>query len=73
MQYRRLPGTELDLSVVGFGCWAIGGLWWGDDVRDADSAAAIESALDAGINWFEPVEMILYQMDQNDVSKTMLI
>ena len=27
----------------------------------------------AGINWFEPVEMILYQMDQNDVSKTMLI
>lgn len=50
---RRLPGTDLELSVVGLGCWAIGGLWWGDDVRDEDSAAAIEAALEGGVNWFD--------------------
>lgn len=53
MEFRRLPGTDLNLSVVGLGCWAIGGLWWGDDVRDEDSKVAIEAALDAGINWLD--------------------
>ena len=53
MKYRRVPGTELELSVVGMGCWAIGGTWWGDDVRDEVSVAAVHAALDAGINWFD--------------------
>jgi methylglyoxal reductase len=53
MQRRRLPGTDLDLSVVGLGCWAMGGLWWGDDVRDEDSVAAVHAALDEGVNWFD--------------------
>lgn len=53
MQKRTLPGTDLDLSVVGFGCWAMGGLWWGDDIRDSDSEAAVQRALDLGINWFD--------------------
>ncbi|GMV43911.1 MAG: hypothetical protein AMXMBFR64_56270 [Myxococcales bacterium] len=53
MQRRDIPGTDLSLSVVGFGCWAIGGLWWGNDVTDGDSAGAIEAALEAGINWFD--------------------
>lgn len=53
MLYRRLPGTDLELSVLGFGCWAMGGLWWGDDVRDEDSSAAVERALDLGVNWFD--------------------
>jgi aryl-alcohol dehydrogenase-like predicted oxidoreductase len=35
------------------GCWAIGGLWWGNDVDDATSALAIEAALDEGIDWFD--------------------
>ena len=53
MKTRRLPGTELDLSVVGFGCWALGKQYWGDDVDDATSANAINTALDEGINWFD--------------------
>jgi len=53
METRTLPGTDLALSVVGLGCWAIGGEWWGDDVRDADSIAAIETALELGITWFD--------------------
>lgn len=53
MKYRRLPGTELDLSVIGFGCWAIGGDYWGDDVTDKQSAEAIHRAIELGINWFD--------------------
>lgn len=53
MRTRRLPGTDLDLSIVGFGGWAIGGDYWGDDVTDARSRDAIAAALDVGINWFD--------------------
>lgn len=53
MKRRTIPGTDLELSVVGFGCWAIGGKWWGDDVRDDVSTSAIHAALDHGINWFD--------------------
>ena len=53
MQKRNLPGTDLDLSVVGFGCWAMGGLWWGNDVRDSDSEEAVQKALEHGVNWFD--------------------
>ncbi len=53
MAYRRLAGSQLELSRLGFGCWAIGGQYWGDDVVDSDSIAAVHAALDAGINWFD--------------------
>ncbi len=53
MKTRRLPGTDLDLSIVGFGCWAIGKTWWGDDVDDATSIRAVRRALDLGVDWFD--------------------
>ena len=53
MKYRRLPGTDLVLSAVGFGCWPMGGEHWGDDARDDDLIAAVHAALDAGVNWFD--------------------
>src|SRR5258706_15829436 len=53
MRFRPLPGTDLTLSVVGLGCWAIGKKWWGDDVDDDASIAAVKAALDAGINWVD--------------------
>lgn len=60
MKFRTVPGTELSLSVVGFGCWAIGGRWWGDDVRDETSVQAIHRALDLGINWFDTAPLYGY-------------
>ena len=53
MRTRTLPGTDLHLSVIGMGCWAIGGQFWGDDGHDDRSAAAIRAALDHGIKWFD--------------------
>ncbi|MBI2619854.1 MAG: aldo/keto reductase [Ignavibacteriales bacterium] len=55
MKTRKLGTNGPDLTVIGFGAWAIGGPWvygWGP-VDDRESIAAIHAALDAGINWID--------------------
>ncbi|MCC5874864.1 MAG: aldo/keto reductase [Candidatus Sumerlaeia bacterium] len=55
MEKRKLGNSDLSLTVVGFGSWAIGGPWkmgWGP-TDDKESEAAIKSALDNGINWID--------------------
>ena len=55
MQTRKLGYTDLHLTTVGLGTWAIGGPWlfgWGAQ-DDADSIATIQAALDLGINWID--------------------
>ncbi|MEJ8567970.1 aldo/keto reductase [Elongatibacter sediminis] len=49
MRYQPLGSSGIEASVVGFGAWAIGGLWWGG-ADEAESISAIHAALDAGIN-----------------------
>lgn len=53
---RRLGNSDLELTPIGFGAWAIGGGdWqysWGPQ-DDSDSIAAIHRALDLGINWID--------------------
>jgi len=55
MQIRKLGYTDLKLTTVGLGTWAIGGPWqWGWGPQDDDEAiAAILASLDAGINWID--------------------
>jgi len=52
MKYTRLPNTELDVSVIAMGCWALSGdATWG--VQDENDAIdAIRASLDLGINFF---------------------
>ena len=55
MRTRKLGNTELELSVIGLGTWAIGGSWqfgWGPQ-DDADSIRTICAAVDAGISWID--------------------
>jgi aryl-alcohol dehydrogenase-like predicted oxidoreductase len=56
MQTRRLGQSDLEITPLGFGAWAIGGgdwtFGWGDQ-DDDDSVAAIEEAVDLGINWID--------------------
>jgi aryl-alcohol dehydrogenase-like predicted oxidoreductase len=52
---RRLGRTDMDITRVGFGAWAIGGSWafgWGEQ-DDRESVAAIRHAVDSGINWID--------------------
>jgi aryl-alcohol dehydrogenase-like predicted oxidoreductase len=52
----QLGTSDLHITPVGFGAWAIGGggwqFAWGAQ-NDRDSIAAIRAALDAGINWID--------------------
>src|SRR3569832_454137 len=53
MRYTVLPGTDLRVSVIAMGCWALAGdSTWGEQ-SEADSVAATRAALDAGINFFD--------------------
>ena len=52
MEYRQLGRSELEVSVIGFGGFAIGGRWWGDP-DDQAAIAAVRRALDLGINLFD--------------------
>ena len=55
MRFRTLGRDGPELSVVGFGAWAIGGPWawgWGRQ-DDRQSIAALHRALDAGVNWID--------------------
>ena len=56
MQKRKLGNSDLELSPIGLGAWAIGGDDWGmgwGPQEDADSIATIHEALDCGINWID--------------------
>lgn len=56
MKTRKLGNSDLDITLIGFGAWAIGGgdwqFGWGHQ-DDADSIAAIHRALESGINWID--------------------
>jgi aryl-alcohol dehydrogenase-like predicted oxidoreductase len=55
MQQRKLGYTDLSLSTIGFGAWAVGGPWdfgWGPQ-DDDDSVATLRQAIDLGINWVD--------------------
>lgn len=56
MEKRQLGNSDLHITPIGFGAWAIGGgNWeysWGPQ-DDTESIAAIHRALDFGINWID--------------------
>jgi aryl-alcohol dehydrogenase-like predicted oxidoreductase len=52
---RKLGNSDLEITPIGFGAWAVGGAWefgWGVQ-DDADSIAAIHRALELGVNWID--------------------
>jgi aryl-alcohol dehydrogenase-like predicted oxidoreductase len=52
---KRLGNSDLFITSIGFGSWAVGGPWqfgWGSQ-DDSDSIAAILRALELGINWID--------------------
>jgi aryl-alcohol dehydrogenase-like predicted oxidoreductase len=64
MEYRKFGNTDLVVSEIGFGAWAIGGgamigttaIGWGD-VNDEESKKAIHRSLDLGINFFDTADI----------------
>jgi len=56
MTTKRLGNSDMELTPIGIGAWAIGGggwkFGWGPQ-DDAESVAAIHAALDHGVNWID--------------------
>jgi aryl-alcohol dehydrogenase-like predicted oxidoreductase len=56
LQTRQLGNSDLHLTPIGFGAWALGGggwaFGWGEQ-DDQDSIEAIQAALDKGVNWID--------------------
>jgi len=56
LEYRQLGTSDLEVSTIIFGAWAIGGWYWGPQ-DDAESIRTIHAALDAGINCIDTAPM----------------
>jgi len=56
MKTRTFGRTGWQVSEIGFGAWGIGGGQWGG-ANDAESLAALHTALDAGINFFDTADV----------------
>jgi len=56
METRRLGNSDLQITRVGYGAWAVGGggwqFGWGPQ-DDDDSVAAIHRSLELGVNWID--------------------
>jgi aryl-alcohol dehydrogenase-like predicted oxidoreductase len=56
MQKKRLGNSDLELTPIGVGAWAMGGSGWAfawGPQDDDESIAAIRTALDRGVNWID--------------------
>src|SRR5215510_11570677 len=77
MRYRKFGNTDLMVSEIGFGAWAIGGgamigntsIGWGD-VDDTVSKLAIHAALDTGINFFDTADIYGLGHSEEMIGKT---
>ncbi len=52
MQYRTIPGTDVDVSLLGFGNFTFGVNWWGD-FTDQQAVAIQNHAVDRGVTFFD--------------------
>jgi aryl-alcohol dehydrogenase-like predicted oxidoreductase len=72
MNTRRLGNSDLHLTEIGLGAWAIGGeggnFSWGPQ-DDKDSIAAIHRALELGVNWIDTAAIYGFGHSEEVVGK----
>jgi aryl-alcohol dehydrogenase-like predicted oxidoreductase len=55
MEYRTFGRTDMTISAVSFGAWAIGGAWGAVD--DDESLRVLHAAVDAGVNFIDTADV----------------
>lgn len=74
MEKKRLGASDMDLSPIGIGAWAMGGSGWAfswGPQDDKDSIAAIHAALEAGINWIDTAAVYGYGHAEEVVARAL--
>ena len=69
MEYRAFGRTGLDVSAIGYGCWEIGGGYGHFD--ESEVVAAVQRALDLGINLFDTAEGYGYGQSERLLGKAL--
>jgi aryl-alcohol dehydrogenase-like predicted oxidoreductase len=68
MERRKLGESDLEISVIAFGAWAIGGwMWGGADAKEA--IKAIETALDNGMTTIDTASVYGFGLSEELVGK----
>jgi aryl-alcohol dehydrogenase-like predicted oxidoreductase len=55
MDYQQLGRTDMRVSAISFGAWAIGGSW--GQVDDEQSMRALHAAIDSGVNFIDTADV----------------
>ncbi len=70
MEYRTLGSTNIEISSIAFGAWAIGGwMWGGTDLKEAQ--AAITRALDLGVTTFDTAPVYGFGLSESIIGETL--
>ena len=71
MEYRMLGDSDLNVSIIGFGAWGIGGAPFWSNEGDAVSARAIMKAYDLGVNFFDTAPVYGFGHSEELLGKTL--
>jgi aryl-alcohol dehydrogenase-like predicted oxidoreductase len=70
MEQARIPGTNLEVSRIALGTWAIGGWMWGG-TEEGRSIATIHSALDKGVDLVDTAPVYGFGASEEIVGKAL--
>jgi aryl-alcohol dehydrogenase-like predicted oxidoreductase len=70
MEFTKIAGTDLTVSRIGLGTWAIGGWMWGGS-EEAESIQTIRAAIDSGINLVDTAPVYGFGRSEEIVGKAL--
>lgn len=70
MEFVTLPGTDVELSRIALGTWAIGGWMWGG-TDEKESIKTIHAALDKGVNTIDTAPVYGFGRSEEIVGKAL--
>lgn len=70
MEYRKLGNSDVEVTPIAFGAWAIGGLMWGGN-DDQDALEALEAAYDLGVTTFDTAPVYGFGHSEELVGKVL--
>ena len=71
MEYRKLGSSDLNISVIGFGAWGIGGAPFWSSEGDNMSVKSIQKAFDLGINFFDTAPVYGFGLSEKLIGKAL--